>query len=83
MTVLHVHYAIDYYSAVAVAWLAVRAAEKLSWLPDTMIWGFTAQERPQRMFKVCHKCGYSNESAAKFIDEQELAYQQKVYRGEA
>jgi hypothetical protein len=46
MTVLHVHYAIDYYSAVGIAWLAVRTAEKMSWLPDTKIIGYPSQDRP-------------------------------------
>jgi hypothetical protein len=46
MTVLYVHYVVDYTSAIAVAWLAVRFAERVCYYPDVKLIGYATDERP-------------------------------------
>jgi len=69
MTVLYTHYFIDYTSAVAFCFVGVRVAEKYAcYIFDVLILGLRGEDRRQRMWKPCHKCGWSNDYAVQFID---------------
>ena len=80
MTVLQTHYFIDYTSAIAVSWISIRVAEKVSFFSDRFLIGVRGEKRVQRQWKPCHQCGWSNEYAAKFTDQNEIDAQLEIYR---
>ena len=76
---VRVHYVIDTITGFIIAFHLHRLAEYLCFFWDVKLMGYPAHRRQMYYFAPCPRCGWSNESAEKYVDQGELLFQKDKF----
>ena len=67
LIITRAHFFIDFSTAVAVAYISHRLAEKFTYFWDVKLFGLRSHQRNSLHFKPCPRCGWCNEAHELFV----------------